>query len=300
MADLNQEIWTDVLVEDFNTTEEASFLGEIPDESRFVSATTGDNEVIHLVDVGADPDVLINNSTYPLGITEQTDKDIPILLDKYQTTATPITLDEMQYIRYDKIRLVQKKHKGAVMRTKHAKATHALAPDVDSVTTPVIETSGDVDPVTGLKKLRKADILSLKRKFDAQKIPLQGRILVLSSDHYNDLLEHENTFANQISDEKTGMLNKKIYGFKVYEYVATPYFSKTTKQKLAFAAVPTADHFQASVAFYAPDMFRASGSSQNFVDKPSTQTQRWMFNVRHNYIVLPKKKRAIGAIVSVA
>ena len=299
MAGLNQEIWTDVLVEDFRTTEEASFLSEIPDESQYVTATRGENDVINLVDVGVDPEVLINNTTYPIGVTDQNDTNIPISLDKYQTRATGVSDDEIQYIAYDKIRLVQRKHKNTVMKVKHAKATHALAPNSHQAETPVIETTG-ADDGTGRKKMLKADILNLKRAFDKQKIPVTGRILVLSSDHYNDLLEEDNKFEGQLSSEKTGMLNKMLYGFKVYWYTETPYFNATSKQKLAFTAIPTANDYQASVAFYAPDMFRASGQTKNYTDAPNTQTQKWMYNIRHNYVVLPRKTRAYGAIISLA
>lgn len=45
-------------------------------------------------------------------------------------------------------------------------------------------------------------------------------------------------------------------------------------------------------------MFRASGMTKNYTDEPGTQQQAWFYNVRHNYIVLPRKQRAIGAIVS--
>jgi hypothetical protein len=47
-------------------------------------------------------------------------------------------------------------------------------------------------------------------------------------------------------------------------------------------------------------MFKANGSTTNYEDKPTPRTQQWEFNMKHNYIVLPRKQRAIGAIVSVA
>ena len=67
-AGVYREIWTGELVESFQPQIEASFLNEIPDESRWVqSSGSGENQVIHLVDIGADPTVLINNTTYPIG-----------------------------------------------------------------------------------------------------------------------------------------------------------------------------------------------------------------------------------------
>ncbi len=297
MAGLNQEIWTEVLVEDFRATEEASFLNEITDSSHLVTAGRGDNDVIHLVDVGVDPDVLINNTTYPIAIMDQNDADIPIGLDKYQTKATRVTDDEIQHIAYDKIKLVQRKHKNAIMKTKHAKAAHALAPAGDTADTPVLMTTG-ADDGTGRKMLVKADLLRLKRKWDALGIPLDGRILVLSAEHFSDLLEQDNKFADQFSNESSGKLNKFLSGFKLYTYLQCPYYTRSTKVKISFGAVPTALESQASVAFYKDDMFKASGRTKNYTDEPTTTMQQWLYNVRHNYIVLPRKVRGIAAIVS--
>ncbi len=300
MAGLNQEIWTDVLVEDFKATEEASFLKEIPDESRLVVSTRGEKQIIHLVDVGAAPEVIINGNTYPIGFASQDDKDIPVALDTYKTKATRVTDDEVQFITYDKIRLVQKLHKEEVMRVKHNKALHALTPVSNKTTTPILKTSGD-DDGAGRKKMTLGDVLNLKRAFDAQKIPGDKRILVLCSDHYNDLLEDavlKTSFNGQFADEVGGLVNARLYGFKVYWYVDSPYVNAETLTKTSFGAVPTENDFQVSTAFYAPDMFRASGLTKNYIDSPGTQLQSWMYNIRHNYIVLPKKERAIGAIVS--
>lgn len=301
MSGLNQEIWTDVLVEQFRETEDAGFLNEIPDESRWVSATRGENEVINLTDIGADPDVLINNTSYPIAIQSQTDSNVTISLDKYQTKATKVTDDELQYIGYDKIAKVTEKHTKATERVKHNKAIHALAPAGDTTATPVLVTTG-ADDGTGRKKMVLKDLLALKGKFDGQKIPLAGRVLVLSSDHYNDLLEEAGDkplFTNgSLADTEGGLLSQRMYGFKVYWYVETPYFNPSAKTKLSFGATPTGTDRQASVAFYAPDMFRANGSTKPYFSAPEPLNQQSLFNLRHYYIVLPRKQRAIGAIVS--
>jgi hypothetical protein len=301
-AGIQQEIWTGVLVEQFRETEDAGFLNEIPDESRWVQGSmNGQNETIHLNDIGADPEVLINNTAYPIGTVTQVDGDISINLDKYQTKATVVTDDEIQYLSYDKQSKVTEKHTNAVMTTKYNKALHSLAPNSDTTTTPVIVTTGD-DDGTGRNKMVIKDLLALKRKFDVQKIPLKGRVVVLCSDHYNDLLEEAGdkpVFSNgSLADSEGGLLSARLHGFKVYWYVDSPYFNPVTKTKLSFGSVPAVTDRQATVAFYAPDMFRANGSTTPYYDKPDTQTQAAMFNIRHYYITLPRKNRAIGAIVS--
>lgn len=301
MEGLNQEIWTDVLVESFKETEDAGFLNEIPDESRHVATTRGENQVIHLVDVGADPKVLVNNITYPIGFAEQVDGDIPISLDTFVTEATKVTDEEIQYIAYDKIRLVQGKHTNAIMRTKHNKAVHALAPTTSTVTTPVLMATGPINPVTGLKRLTLKDILTHRGQYDVQKIPLAGRQLVITSDHYTDLLFEcleAKKSIDHLSHDETGLLKTMLFGFKTWLYIDMPYFNPDTKAKKSFGSVPSSSDVQGSVSYYALDMFRASGLTKNYTDVPTTQNHAWMYNVRHNYIVLPRKTRAIGAIIS--
>ena len=289
-------------MQDFRATEEASFLNEIPDESRHVSGTRGENEVIHLVDVGADPEVIINNITYPIGSAKQTEKDIPISLDTFVTKATKVSQEEIENIVYDKIRLVQAKHKNAVMREKHKKAVHALAPTSNKTETPVLKATGAAaSDGSGRLTLELGDVLSLKKAFDDQKIPLDKRVLVLSSEHYNDLLMealNNKKAIDHLSYDEAGMLKANLLGFKTFMYIDMPYFHKTTLAKKDFGAVVNATtDVQGSIAFYAPDMFRAAGLTKNYQDEPTTQNHAWLYNIRHNYIVLPRKQRAIAAII---
>ena len=45
-------------------------------------------------------------------------------------------------------------------------------------------------------------------------------------------------------------------------------------------------------------MMKATGETKAYVDEPDTQYQEWRYNLRHYFICLPKKKEAIGAIVT--
>lgn len=297
---LNQEIWTDVLVQQFRETENAAFLAEIPDESRHVTAGRNYNETINLVDVGADPEVIINNITYPIGYALQQDGNIPIGLDTFVTKATLVPHEEIQYIAYDKIALVQEKHTKAVMVAKHNKAVHALGPNSEAATTPVLVTTGPDDGF-GRKRLILKDILRHKKQYDDQKIPLDKRILVLTSEHYNDLLDEcleAKKTTDHLSYDEAGLLKTRLFGFKTFMYMDLPYYTLGTLTKKSFGSVNIAGDVQASVSYYAPDMFKAAGLTKNFADEPTTQNHAWLYNVRHNYIVLPRKERAVGAILS--
>lgn len=60
-AGVCKEIWTGELVKSLRGFVAGTWLDGIPDNSSIV-----DNDVIHLVDVGVDPEVLVNNTTYPI------------------------------------------------------------------------------------------------------------------------------------------------------------------------------------------------------------------------------------------
>lgn len=291
------EIWTGEMVKKLRADDAATFLNEIPDYSQYA-----ENDVIHLVDVGADPDVLINNTTYPIPIQDLPDSDIAISLDKYQTKATRITDDELHSIKHDKMGSVVERHKLKITGNKYRKAAHALAPQSNSTLTPVIATTGATD--SHRKRITKEDIISLKAMFDKMdeetQVPDDGnRILVLCSDHVNDLLLFDQKFADQYYNYQSGKI-ANLYSFKVYTYSNCPYFDGETLAKKAFGAVKGAKDFQASFAFYGPRMFKATGSTNTYMSeaKNNPTTQENLINFRHYFITLPKKQEAIGAIVS--
>ena len=287
------EVWTGELVKRLNAGLQATFLQGIPDYSANVN-----NEVIHLVDVGGDPDVLVNNTTYPIPVQDLTDGDIAIGLDKFQTKATRVTDDELYAISYDKFGSVVDRHREAIVTVKYKKFAHALTPYSHTAKTPVIQTSGDTDTASGRKKITPKDIIALKRAFDNMEVPEDGRVLVLCPDHVNDLLEQDQSFKEQYYNYTSGKL-MNMYGFEVYTFVNAPYFNKNGV-KLAYNATPSATDHKGSFAFYRPRMFRAQGTTKMYYSEAVTnpQTQENLVNFRNYDIVLPKKMEAIGAIYS--
>lgn len=160
------EVWTGELVKSLRSGLEGSWLDGIPDQSSLVN-----NDVIHLVDVGIDPDVLVNNKTYPIPIQELPDGDITIGLDKFQTKVTPITDDELYALSYDKMSRVKEAHANAINDTKFAKSAHALCANKNTAKTPVLTTTGEREASTGRLRLCVDDLVSMKRSLDALKVP---------------------------------------------------------------------------------------------------------------------------------
>mgnify|MGYP003223990753 CR=1 FL=1 len=288
------EVWTGELIKTLRAGDVATFLDGLPDYSQYA-----ENDVIHMIDVGGDPDVLVNNTTYPLDVQNITDTDAVFSLDKFQTKPTPVTDDELYASSYDKMASLKERHGDAIKEKKFAKAIHALAPDSNATKTPVLRATGElVDGESGRRRLQIKDIIALKDKFDKLKIPVQGRRLVLCSDHVNDLLLTDQKFKDQYYNYTTGKI-ANLYGFEVYEYSDNPVY-KADGTKVKFGTAAGTNEFQASVAFYIKRVFKASGSTKMYYSEAKTDplNQRSLVNFRHYFIVLPKKKDAMAAVMS--
>ena len=287
-AGVYTEVWTGELVKYLRQGLEATWLDGIPDNSSLVN-----NDVIHLVDVGVDPDVLINNTTYPIPLQALDDADIAIQLDKFQTKVTPITDDELYAISYDKMARVKESHGNSIKDSKFKKAAHALCASSNAAKTPVLVTTGARDTETGRLKFTVADLLAMKRKMDALKVPTQGRRLVLCSDHVNDLLETSQTFKEQYNINRNEGTVGKLYGFDIYEFANNPLYTTSGTKKALDAAAGTGE-FQCSFAFYTQRVFKATGSTKMYYSPADTdpEYQRNKINFRHYFICMPKKADA--------
>lgn len=292
-AGLYSEAWTGELVKAFRSAAAAvGWYNKIRSYDQYVK-----DDVIHLVDIGADPEVLVNNTTYPLEIETLDDGDIAVRLDKFQTKPTRITDDELHALTYDKMSSVVERHKEAFSETKFKRAIHSVSPAEHTAKTPVILTSGDV--TDDRKRLTRSDIIALKKAFDKAKVPAEGRILVLCADHVADLLEQDQKFAAQYYNYESGAISR-LYGFEVYEFNECPYYNATTKKKLTYGAIPAATDRQCSVAFSTKRVMRADGSTKTYLQEAANNptTQENLFSMRTYTLCLPTKSEGLGAIVS--
>ncbi|MGM9818859.1 MAG: hypothetical protein ACI30B_07765 [Paludibacteraceae bacterium] len=296
-AGIFTEIWTGEMIKAFRTAaEKLGWYDRIKSYDQYVN-----NDVIHFTDLGGDPNVLVNNTTYPLNIESLKDADRPISLDRFDTTATPVTDDELHACSYDKMASVQERHREALREKICEKAIHAIAPDAHNTGTPVLLTSGEATADGTRKKMTFADLLEAKRACDKMGMPKNDRILVLCSDHVNDLLETETKFKEHYNINQTEGKIARLYGFDIYEYDGTPYYTVAGKKKLAWGAVASDGDRQASVFYYNGRMMKANGSVQFYHSEASKDTlyHRNLVNFRKWGICLPlKAENSIGAIIS--
>lgn len=287
-AGVLKEVWTGEMVKALRELLAGTWLDGIPDNSSLV-----DNDVIHLVDVGVDPDVLVNNTTYPIPSQDLTDADITISLDKFQTKVTPITDDELYAISYDKIARVKESHSNAINDSKFAKAAHALCATSHTAKTPVLTTSGDKDTATGRLKMTPKDLVAMKRSLDNLKVPVDNRRLVLCADHVNDLLEADQNFKEQYNINRGEGTVARMYGFDIYTFGNNPLYT-TSGEKKSVGSTAGAGEFQCSFAFYTKRVFKATGSTKMYWSAAETdpEYQRNKVNFRHYFICMFKKADA--------
>lgn len=289
-----REIWTGEMIKAFRTDPESlGWMQRIRAYNQYV-----ENDVIHFTELGGDPAVLVNNTTYPLNITALSDTDKPISLDKFDPEATPVTDDELHACSYDKMASVQERHREALREKIAQRGIHALAPGENADGAPVLKTTGEANG--SFKRMTFNDLLALKQAFDRMGIPKKDRVLVMCSDHINDLLAVDQKFREQYNINQTDGKISRLYGFDIYEYDGTPNFTSAGKKKAWGAAAATGDT-RSSVAFYAGRVMKAYGSTKFYYSEAAKDTlyHRNLVNFRQWGILLPlSATKCCAAIIS--
>lgn len=298
MGTFYRQVWEKEAVKSVDASLKDTFLDGIPDKSRYV---VGNDEMqtINSMYFGVEPDVLINNTTYPIPLQELDGTPFAITLDKYQTKVTPITDDELYALAYDKIKEVKLSHTNAIAKNRLKKAIHALAPADHAAAHPVIVTTGATTPDGLRKRLKWDDVVTLREKWVAAEFALEDLRLVLCPDHVNDLLLADTSFTKSYANFKDGIITKQL-GFEIREYSKNPYYTVSTLTKQSFGAVPTGTERMASVVFNKGLARKAKGVMKVYYDKAETnpRTQQNEINFRNYFICLPSVNQEIGAIVS--
>lgn len=297
-ATVYREVWTGEMQRYLTASDRMEFLVGLPDYSQYVARVDDEMQVIHLVAMGVLPDVLINNTTYPIPLQTIGETDVPIALNKYQSKRTPITDDELFALSYKKIATMIGRHGLAMAIEKAKKSIHSLAPSGNTAAMPVLLTTG-ADDGTGRKKLLWDDVVALKRALDKLEYPEEDRRLVLCSDHVNDLIANDQRFSNQYYDRATGKAYNQL-GFEIMDYVQNPWYNPATKLKLSYGATPSGTSRRASVFFCKNRTATATGWTKmyNSLAQDHPDTQQSEINFRHYHIAMPTEEAARGAIIS--
>lgn len=262
------------------------------------SGSASEMNVIHIPVDDFEVEVLLNNTTYPIAQQAHTDSEVLVQLDKYQTKVTTLSDDQIIGAAYNKIDSATAKHTGSILQNKFMKAIHALAPASNTASTPVFAATGAEVTPGGRKRATYEDLVAMKDKLDKMGCPAQGRRMVLSTDHYNDLLLDKERFANLLVNHNTGEVAPIIAGFEIFSYLGNPYFT-TLGAKVPYGAIPGATDTCASVCFFVGNVAKKTGLTKQYFAKsdqdPENQTNR--LNYRHYFIAMPMRQKYMGAII---
>lgn len=264
---------------------DGSFLNELTSMDHMVDANK-----INLAQIGADPNVVKDNSQWPLTPTTRTDSGIEIALATYDTAPTHVTNIEELETSYDKCQSVVTQH-AAALRTKAAlSAAYNIAPTSNSANTPVLATTGS-NRGDGNKAMTYADILTLRTKFNKLNYPMDGRVLVLSPDHEEDLLKEDVDRYNRM------MTTGNLAGFKVYTFNGTPTYSLSNNvmTKNAFGATTGQP---SSIAFCKSEVMRAMGTIEGEPEKRWADYRGWLLGFQLRFVAMPFRNKGIASIYS--
>lgn len=283
------EIWEGRVRQTLEGGSEASFLEGVTELDGEVTQM-GEENVIHIPATQFNPEVLINNKTYPLALQEYDDQTIIVKLDKYQTKPSVVTDDQIVGANYDKIDAVTKAQTNSIASKKYKKAIHAIAPDQHSATTPVLSIKAN--------KCSYEDLVALKAQCDQLEWPEQGRRLVLSTKHFNELLLDRKNFGDLLVNYQQGKVSPVIAGFEIKTYIATPTYSQNGEKKAFGGAVEETDK-TASVAFVVSNIAKKTGLTKQYFSeaKNNPENQRNLLAYRHYFIATPVEKKFIAALI---
>lgn len=243
---------------------------------------------INLSQIGADPNVVKDNTQWPLVPTQRTDSGIQIPLATFDTEPTHVTNVEEMETSYDKCESVVRQH-AAALRTKAAlSAAYNIAPNQNTADTPVFATTGET--TEGRKRLTYGDILRLRTAFNKQNYPIQGRVLVLCPDHEEDLLKEDVDRYNRI------MQTGQVAGFKVYTFNGNPTYSASGVKN----AYGNTDGQCASIAFLKSEVMRAMGTIEGEPEKRWADYRGWLLGFQMRFVAMPFRSKGIAAVYSAA
>lgn len=261
---------------------DGSWLNELTSMDHMVEANK-----INLSQVGADPEVVKDNSTWPLTPTVRTDSGIEIPLATFDTKPTHVTNVEQLETSYDKCESVVRQHAEALRKNAMLSAAYNIAPSSNSTDHPVIATTGS-NRDDGNKKLKYTDLLKLRTAFNKANYPMEGRILVLSPEHEEDLLAEDVDRYNRMMT--TGM----IAGFKVYVTNHGVQYSTSGKKQ----AYGTTNAQPCSFAFCKSEVMRAMGTIEGEPENRWSDYRGWLLGFQMRFVAMPFRSKGIAAIYS--
>lgn len=291
-AGVFKEIWTTQLMERFYAI--GNFLSFAQDMTEFVEFNT-----INLADIGVDPDVLINNTAFPIPSAPRADTPLALVLDSFDTKNTIVRNIEEIETSFNKRESVIRQHRNSLMQSTSIKAAHSYTPVSDSADTPVLATTGP-DDGNGFKRLLLEDIFRLRTAYDILEVPHEFRFLTLHPNHVQDISVQDKDLFKQFTNLAEGTV-MRLSSFQILEYSQTATFNKGTGVKAAFgaAAAPATDTVS-SFSFHSQEVMKVDGTIEIFERLKDPEERGDILGFQKRFLALPTRNKFNGAIYSPA
>jgi hypothetical protein len=278
---LAPEVWIPLVKEDFYP--QNSFLNGANDMSVLVNY-----DKINFAEAGADPNVMKNNTTYPISATVASDTAKEITLDFYDTDSTVVRNAVAIELSYDQRTLYANKHKKALMKRIGRDAAFAYAPTQnDSANFNTVLNLGNSDSIIDA-------IIDLETAYNEFDDDGMDRNLVLCPKHLSAIAKEDKALYKSVMAE----VGKEFYGFKIWKYSKNPIYIASSGVKAAFgAAFVSGTHKLASFSFLGNEVMKALGTTEMFSTLKDPANKGDIFNFQQRALVSSLRGKYSGAIL---
>ncbi|MGQ0737658.1 MAG: hypothetical protein ACT4OJ_01235 [Bacteroidota bacterium] len=298
------EAWLGELVKRFRFKRD--WLNKIPRYDQHVK-----NKVIHLVDIGADPEVFIDlviDELNPVPTSTRTDQDIPISLNRYDSENTRVSLTELRSISYDKMAVTLDLHMNAISDKAAKRAAFNLAATNDAY---IKTTTGNSDGRAVPKKrvtpddiIMISEVTSITADEGGPDFPEGELVGVLDPRHIADLQKLDQLFDKQWKNAQTGELFP-YNGILIMKFNNNARYTAdgdgTFTRKAFGAAYDAANDLHSSLFFLPQRSFAAADPGPEMFYRLATNDPELRSNTigfRHWNIVAKKKVDGFYQLIS--
>jgi len=263
---IQKEIWIEDIKE--NLFNDSAFIRFGMDHSQYTSFKT-----VNVPQSGSAPTVVKNRTVAAGGedANTRTDTILSYNIDSY--TTDPFTIRNIEEVQrsYDVRQSHLREHIGVVDERVGDEIAVNWSTDTGAR---IVRTSGALDGTalapgaTGTrKKLLRADIRALRAILDADKMPKQGRYLILPSAMHDQLFDDNDLINREVMGKETlpeGVFTK-LFGFNIIDprSVVSVYATAGPAVKAVGAATAATDHL-AGIAFHSSSVGWSLGAIEPF------------------------------------
>lgn len=280
-----KQIWIELIMEGF--IPDTSFMSRSVDMSELV-----DYNKINLADAGVDPEVIIDNTVFPVPVAERPDSPLELPLHTFDTKNTVVRNIEEKESSYKKMESVVRGHRASLLKKTSAFAAYNWTPQENGAFNPVKATTGATS-AEGLKAASFEDFLKLRARFSAFDIETDSIVVVLNATHEADLLAEDMKLYKEV------IAAGKLFGMSLFTYSGLPLFNASTGKKKAFgaAADPTND-VPASLIYCDTEVMRAVGTTEMFTTLKDPGARGDIVGFQQRFTGLSIRGKYSGAIYS--